>query len=509
MYKRNTYEKDISVNTNIECNTPVLFAKKRKKYIVKPLTYIESDTGITRHFTPAAQEWFNSVYSYDYNKIKSLPIADVNLVNILKSYFNFQISRKIIKKKYVAYRYIRSFTKKIFVGRGDLKHTSSKLIITFYVFNTEKKFLFRAIRLLFKALYYPKRELKKTITINKYKKEIISYNRTLSLKEYLNLPEHMNKWYIKYVTPYVELKNLYLNNIILQHKILKKLVNLNTITEDEFSKIFLNLCENIHLYNHPKFSYYIIKARKYYLSGFFRLFYLLKFNKIKFTKEFISKLTSLVQKMYQKKVEFNIVNLKKMHLNSDIYTQAVSLKLRERDNRLYRVLKASLRKVKLPNFSRLLEKYNKNKKNLNTFVNRIRNKTISSMLTRNKVKDPLSKLLFDFFPSPVNLKVKKIKKSYTKERSISLMSYVFKTLKPLKIRGVRIEAKGRLTRRHTASRSVFKMKWKGGLKNVDSSFKGLSATLLRGHLKSNVQYSFVNSKNRNGAFGVKGWVSNR
>jgi hypothetical protein len=75
--------------------------------------------------------------------------------------------------------------------------------------------------------------------------------------------------------------------------------------------------------------------------------------------------------------------------------------------------------------------------------------------------------------------------------------------------GVRIEAKGRLTRRFTASRSVFKMKWKGGLKNVDSSFKGLSAVMLRGHVKSNVQYSNVNSKNRNGAFGVKGWVGNK
>jgi hypothetical protein len=74
----------------------------------------------------------------------------------------------------------------------------------------------------------------------------------------------------------------------------------------------------------------------------------------------------------------------------------------------------------------------------------------------------------------------------------------------MKIRGIRIEAKGRLTRRATASRSVLKMKLKGGLKNVDSSFRGLSTIILRGHAKSNVQYSLLNSKNRNGAFGIKG-----
>jgi hypothetical protein len=70
-------------------------------------------------------------------------------------------------------------------------------------------------------------------------------------------------------------------------------------------------------------------------------------------------------------------------------------------------------------------------------------------------------------------------------------------------------AKGRLTRRFTASRSVLKRKWKGGLKNVDSSFRGLPTIMLRGIVKSNLQYSVINSKNRNGAYGVKGWISSK
>lgn len=39
-----------------EYNTPLLLKKKSKKIVPKPLTYIKSDTGKTRHFTPAAQE---------------------------------------------------------------------------------------------------------------------------------------------------------------------------------------------------------------------------------------------------------------------------------------------------------------------------------------------------------------------------------------------------------------------------------------------------------------------
>lgn len=44
-------------NNNIENNIPLLFKKKiSKNLVMKPLTYIRSDTGKTRHFTPAAQE---------------------------------------------------------------------------------------------------------------------------------------------------------------------------------------------------------------------------------------------------------------------------------------------------------------------------------------------------------------------------------------------------------------------------------------------------------------------
>jgi hypothetical protein len=31
--------------------------------------------------------------------------------------------------------------------------------------------------------------------------------------------------------------------------------------------------------------------------------------------------------------------------------------------------------------------------------------------------------------------------------------------------------------------------------------------MLRGHVKANSQYTIINSKTRNGSFGLKGWVS--
>jgi len=202
-----------------------------------------------------------------------------------------------------------------------------------------------------------------------------------------------------------------------------------------------------------------------------------------------------------------------MHLNSDIYTQAVSLKLRNRNNKLYRVLKASLRKIKLPVIRKIDEKQKKPNKD-EFIINRIRNNTISTMfLIKNKktknINDRLQNLLLKFYPSANNLKINAIKRASDIKRPVSLENYVLRSLKHLNLRGIRVEAKGRLTRRFTASRSVLKRKWKGGLKNVDSSFRGLSTIMLRGIVKSNLQYSTISSKNRNGAYGVKGWVSSK
>jgi hypothetical protein len=72
------------------------------------------------------------------------------------------------------------------------------------------------------------------------------------------------------------------------------------------------------------------------------------------------------------------------------------------------------------------------------------------------------------------------------------------------VSGIRFEASGRLTRRLTAMRAVFKYRYTGSLKNLRSSLNNKASTILRGNIKSNGQYTIINSKTRNGAFGLKG-----
>jgi hypothetical protein len=85
-----------------------------------------------------------------------------------------------------------------------------------------------------------------------------------------------------------------------------------------------------------------------------------------------------------------------------------------------------------------------------------------------------------------------------------LVNLILNSIKRKTISGLRLEASGRLSRRLTAARSVFKFRYIGTLRNIDSSYKGLPSVMLRGHLKSNLQYTLINSKTRNGSYGLKG-----
>ena len=500
------------VNDNNSKNLPLLFGKKSKKIsIVKPLAHVYNDTGNTRHYTPAAQEWLNSVYNYNPNYIKSLPVADISLMRLLKAYFSSELKENFPDLKRISKRARRYTTKKIFVGKGDLKHSNDKAIVTFYVHNAERLFLNRAITLLSRLLYNPARPLTSYTQRKGHKEEKIIYNRSFSFNDFwtrVAKPYYYKKWCSEIFVQKVEIINLYLSNINTQYLILSKMVKLNLITEKDKNQTLINLCESmVSILPDPQFKEIMPLYENSYITHLstFKKQLLLNINKFSFG--FINNLVELVEKLYDKKVEFNIVKVKKLHLSSDLFTQAVALKLKNRKNRLYKVLESSLNKVKLPRVQRITEIFHYiNKDEL--LVNIIRNDKISSMF-KEQSNDPLNSLILDTFADVDNLKVKVLKKTSIKQRNISLQNYVFNLLKHLKMRGIRIEAKGRITRRLTAARSLFKMKWKGGLKHIDSSFKGLSAIMLRGQFKSNVEHTYIGTKNRNGAIGVKGWVSSK
>ena len=412
-------------------------------------------------------------------------------MSLVKSYFNFYFKNKKSNKKAQKSskkgkqnisRRKRSRSrglsaKKIFVAKGDLKHTSSKAVITLYFYNTEKKFLIRKIKKQIFDLYRPNKRLKRFINMDRNNKEIITYNRPFSLKEYLRIPNHYTDYVTLFKKSFVEKLCKYFDLTNKHIYLISNLVESKVLSEDEKLLIFKRKLNSLIRIKYPDYTDYMRKVKLHYLNK------LITLNQIKFKHAFLLKLRYLVSQIYNKNVVFNLVNLKKMHLNSDIFTQAVSLKLKNRENRLYRVLKKSLNKVKLPNISIIKEKSlaqgSGNKNNNEQLLNKMRNLKINSLFTFDSAfaqRDPLNKLLLNIFPYTLDQQIlatpeagnlkKEIKSRRSlasvfeerNERPVSLRNYILRSLKHMKMRGIRIEAKGRLTRRFTASRSVFKMK---------------------------------------------------
>lgn len=263
--------------------------------------------------------------------------------------------------------------------------------------------------------------------------------------------------------------------------------------------------------------------------------HLIYFNRRKFKNTHLIPLNLLINKIYRKKVEFNLVNLKYLHLNSDIMSQAIARKLKNKKLFLLRILKSFLNSTKLhtkigkkydvsniyskkdlDKYKRtgetnpiLMLKQEKTQQTKNRYLiekTKVRNFNLETFLTcritENKsgyvnVNEDDSKGLLDQLSSAVFLKKNDLYSNYLKTTTLESVRYKW-------VNGIRIEATGPLSKRLKDRRSQFKYKYNGNLKNIDCSFKGISCALLRGHAKSNIQYTKLSSKNRKGSFGLKG-----
>lgn len=385
----------------------------------------KNENNNTIYYPTSTKEWFNSIYSFNKSYIKSLPAKFNILNNLLKSYFNMFENKIIILYKRRRANKNRYSANKIYVSRSELKHTNSKLFIILYTYNKQKSFIERKIRKLIKLTVYEKHFIQdKIYTIRKHKNKLeYIFKRFFFFKKWDNII-------------FKKTNNL-LKNLILKNKVLK---------------IKKNQAKSRKMYR-----YYRLLKR---LSRFERLFVdnanLINFNKSKFSNLVLNLkdlgLINFIEKIYNKNIQIKIVELKSIHLNSDVFSEAVALKLRDRKKKAVNVLrKAILQMVKIPDFHTLC-----------TFYDRIES------MNKNNILNVIQQQI---------------------------------------VSGVRFEAKGRLTRRLTAMRAVFKYRYTGSLKNVPSSFNKKSTTMLRGYVKSNVEYTTINSKTRNGSFGLKGWVS--
>ena len=453
----------------------------KKNYKTMPFNKNLNDIGRIKYLPSFSKEWKNTVYCFNKNTLKNIPVNDLNINKIIKGYFDLYFrNRKYAGSKFILLRRRRNILRRIYVSNAEIKHTNNKAIITLYTVNRERKVL-----------------------KEKYLKIHQKINRELLWKRYTKLySKNIYKIYkILNKAEAFKKENIYSimsKKSFLKYKLqfLNKFIKLQNLYVKKFWGIIINKYTRKHL----------LFLKKYDL--------LYSLNQYKFNKlRFLPILSNILYKIMGKKIEYNIINLKSIAYNTDLFTNALALKLKKRRVNYINNMLSILNRAYTPSLN-LIQKSSLIKE-INPLIDKYKDLRIISNIGGEAQASPtnIDRLLDGIYPTNIQIQNQKSNNRgggmSTQVSSKEIHNIIYNSIGYKNMRGMRLEIKGRLTKRYRADRSIYSLKWKGGLKNVDSSFKGLSSVLFRGNTESNVTYSMTKSKRRIGAFAVKGWISGR
>lgn len=294
------------------------------------------------------------------------------------------------------------------------------------------------------------------------------------------------------ITPELRSKQQQKKELILfKYKLLNQLVKyLNFYLKIYFYLIKMRKYENI------KRLYYNKLTLKYRRCQYRYYIYKYKFEKTKF----LPILTKLLKKFINKKIEYNIINLKSIVYSPEIFTKAISLKLRKKKIRLHKYMGYVLGNVRISkDYNVILRKnfFKVNKDqymNKNSFVNKYKNLLLINLFQKDK----------GFLK---NIRSNKMKARASQLNNERLLALVFNKIKYKKLGGIKLRVKGRLTKRYRADRAVTRQRITGSLMDINSSLKRQSGVVYRGNQPSHILSAFSGGVRRIGAYGVTGWIA--
>nr|UVW80381.1 ribosomal protein S3 [Beauveria caledonica] len=460
----------MKTNTTLRRKLHIILSKVPQKITLNNKI---ADIRKTKYLPSFSEEWKDTIYSYNKNTIKNIPSHHLNIHKIIQSYFNLYFSTKknnnnkrfIYPGKYITMKRRRNLLRKIYVSNPYIQYTNNKAIITLFTLNRERNYLFKKYVKMNKKIqsYLMQRYL------FLYKNNIINlYNvfegTNLSLLSKLKLwnKNKFIQYKLKYLSKFLLLKNLYLKKV--------------------WSRIIKTFLKR-----------HLIFLRKYEL--------LYSLNQLKFNKlTLLNKLSLLLNKILGKKIEYNIINLKSIIFNSDLFTQALSLKFKKRKSFNYKKnILSILGRVNFPDTNIT------HSEDGNYILNKYKDGKILSYLSLSAWARPKSinnhQNLDKFLVCTQTHCNNDIAENNANK---NIHKEIFNSIQYKNIEGIKIETKGRLTKRYRADRSVHYRKWKGGLQKTS-----LHSTLFRGNVNPNISYSIANNTRRVGSFAIKGWISGK
>jgi hypothetical protein len=457
---------------------------KRLDSLSTPFTKIQVNKdyqpikNIKRYIGPFSKEWKNSMYFFNKYTMRSQNLINNRNINkMIQNYFlvSFRAVRLHWIKR-IPRTDIPFLSGNMIVSSPDIKYTASKVIIRLFIYNPHRKY----------------------IAYEQYVKLHIFVYKQIYAKIYGRiLPELLSKIFGHIIST------------IMYHNRLMR--NKHNVTVGIMKSFFLKkLEESLREY----LLKYFIVSKRINNKLFFRLgkktrtlHYLYLLDKYKFEEtKLLSRLTRLLNKFINKKIEYNIINLKSLVYSPDIFTKYVNLSIKRLNKKSFKghsinkCLKV-LRKKFMSNKSSIWQWHFFKKVVLEHF-------TKKHIFTRDYVNANLIYLLknnnmnsFFKYIFPISLT--------EKNNDLNILSRVFGNIKYKRIMGIKIDINGRLTRRYRADRSKnYRLEGVGSILDIYAR-QGFYANYVkyRGFRSSHVIYSTSVGKTRVGSYGIKGWVS--
>jgi hypothetical protein len=167
-----------------------------------------------------------------------------------------------------------------------------------------------------------------------------------------------------------------------------------------------------------------------------------KFNKL----TLLPILSNILNKIIGKKIEYNIINLKSIAYNTDLFTNALALKLRKKKMNYIKSMFSILNRAYLPKINTIKERtLVKGQKNIDLFLDKYKDLNIISNLNNNN----LDKLLNEIHNNG---------KANNKDNNKKIHNLIYNSIGYKNMGGIRLEVKGRLTKRYRADRSIYSLK---------------------------------------------------
>src|SRR6266536_988603 len=119
------------------------------------------------------------------------------------------------------------------------------------------------------------------------------------------------------------------------------------VSKGEFKHTNDRVMINIYIYNRQKYNYFY-KLKKIYEKLLRKNLLFKRISRaIKKSYFLMNKIKNNKLSIINNNIKLNIIKLKYFYLNSDIYTEYVTNKITKNRKKLYKILKSSVRKVKI------------------------------------------------------------------------------------------------------------------------------------------------------------------